>query len=281
MCVFAFIWDVHFITSLWKTVDYQKILSWSNDNQSKAQGQRPVFRSENSCQGSMGQDTEFKTCFCTFLFIGSYMSPWYTQTLCCNCPQTWQSSRGDPDADLWFGATSRSNISLRWLRRNDKCEQSSQFCWTKSKRAWRVLKINIRNTCWRLKYFSKKDLYMSQDLVLGARLALSVWWGEGARATGGPLLTDQRDAKRRSVYLLNVEEQEELQRVHRQLRGRRGNPTMKEIDVYKIKSTYSNHFLTLFLCCSSSLVVEHWEKPSANSSLFSGVWPMRRSNVSK
>lgn len=69
------------------------------------------------------------------------------------------------------------------------------------------------------------------------RLALSV--GRGACATRGPLLADQRDAERRSVYLLNVEEQEELQRVHRQLRERRrGNQTMIQMSVYQMTMTH-------------------------------------------
>lgn len=56
------------------------------------------------------------------------------------------------------------------------------------------------------------------DLVLGADLGLSIRGGRrGARARTRPLFPNQRDTQRDAVQLLQVEKQQELQRVHRQL----------------------------------------------------------------
>lgn len=57
-------------------------------------------------------------------------------------------------------------------------------------------------------------VFSVRHLVLRAGLGLSLRWRGGASSVTGPLLTDQRRSQRHAVQLLDVEEEEELKRVH-------------------------------------------------------------------
>lgn len=85
----------------------------------------------------------------------------------------------------------------------------------------------------------------NEHLVLHGHLGLSVWWRGGSGATIGPLLPDQRGPQGHTVQLLDIEKEEELQRVHRQLKATNAaihNSSTHNINSYLGKNTTRNTF---------------------------------------